>query len=156
MEQKKRKMANKTLRKILIPFMAIFLVVILLLNVAVSMAGTMLETYLGKGTTTLIVPDAAKGMDANYYDVKYTSNTDAKEASYLVARRVVEEGAVLLKNNGALPIDAGSTVVPFGYAYQNSIYGQLTSGGSGKWTLDPITPAEGLAVFAISDENTRP
>lgn len=74
---------------------------------------------------------------------------EAREASYEVAARVQDEGTVLLRNEGVLPLAAGSTVMPFGYAYLNPIYGQLTSGGSAKWSIDPVTPEQGLSAFTI-------
>ena len=74
---------------------------------------------------------------------------EAREASYAVAARVQDEGTVLLRNEGLLPLAAGSTVMPFGYAYLSPIYGQLTSGGSAKWAVDPVTPEQGLSGFTI-------
>lgn len=41
--------------------------------------------------------------------------------------------------------------MPFGYAYLNPIYGQLSSGGSAKWVVDPVTPEQGLGAFAIDN-----
>ncbi len=146
MEKKKLKMANRTLRKILIPFMAIFLVLILILNAAASLAGSTLDTYLGAGAKSIV---GGNGADANYYPTEFSSNDQSTEAAYAVAKRVAEEGSVLLKNNGVLPLQKGSTVVPFGYAYQNPIYGQLTSGGSAKWVINPVTPEQGLSAFTI-------
>lgn len=73
----------------------------------------------------------------------------AREAAYEVAARVQDEGTVLLRNEGVLPLAAGSTVMPFGYAYLSPIYGQLTSGGSAKWAVDPVTPEQGLAAYSI-------
>ena len=67
-----------------------------------------------------------------------------------MAKRVAEEGSVLLKNDGVLPLAKGSTVVPFGYAYLNPIYGQLTSGGSAKWVINPVTPEQGLSAYTIN------
>ena len=75
----------------------------------------------------------------------------AREAAYAVAARVQDEGTVLLRNEGVLPLAAGSTVMPFGYAYLSPIYGQLSSGGSAKWSIDPVTPEQGLAAFMIDN-----
>lgn len=74
---------------------------------------------------------------------------EAREASYAVAARVQDEGTVLLRNEGALPLAPGATVMPFGYAYLSPIYGQLTSGGSAKWAVEPVTPEQGLAGLTI-------
>ena len=73
----------------------------------------------------------------------------AKDAAYKVAARIQDEGTVLLKNSGVLPLAKGSTVMPFGRAYLDPIYGQLTPGGSAKWSVDPVTPEQGLSAFSI-------
>lgn len=75
----------------------------------------------------------------------------AKEAAYKVAAQIQDEGTVLLKNSGVLPLAKGSTVMPFGRAYLSPIYGQLTSGGSAKWSVDPVTPEQGLSEFLIDN-----
>ena len=148
MEKKKLKMANSTLRKLLIPLMVIGLVIVLLLNTVASTMGATLDTYLGAGAKSIA---GGNGADANYYATAFKSNDESTEAAYAVAKRVAEEGSVLLKNNGVLPLAKGSTVVPFGYAYLSPIYGQLTSGGSAKWVIDPVTPEMGLSAFTINN-----
>lgn len=75
----------------------------------------------------------------------------AREAAYEVAARVQDEGTVLLRNEGVLPLAAGSTVMPFGHAYLSPIYGQLSSGGSAKWSINPVTPEQGLSAFTIDN-----
>ena len=151
MEQKKLKMSNKTFRKILIPILSIFLVLLLIVNAAASVLSSTIDTYVGAGEKSISTPKDAQGVDANYYPVSYQSNDESTEAAYEVAKRVAEEGSVLLKNDGLLPLQKGSTVVPFGYAYLSPIYGQLTSGGSAKWVMDPVTPEQGLSAFTIDD-----
>lgn len=77
--------------------------------------------------------------------------SQAKEAAYKVAARIQDEGTVLLKNSGVLPLAKGSVVMPLGRAYLDPIYGQLTSGGSAKWSVDPVTPEQGLSAFSIDN-----
>ncbi|MBR1814897.1 MAG: glycoside hydrolase family 3 C-terminal domain-containing protein [Lachnospiraceae bacterium] len=151
MEKKKLKMSGKTFRRILIPILVICLLLVVVVNAAATLLSSTIDTYVGGGTKSIETPKEAQGMDANYYAVSYKDNEEAKEAAYQVARRVAEEGSVLLKNDGVLPLAKGSTVVPFGYAYVNPIYGQLTSGGSAKWVIDPVTPKLGLSAFTIDE-----
>lgn len=133
MEQKvKLRMSNRAFRAILIPILTIMVVLALVANLACNMLASTLDTYVGKGETYISTPDGAVGLDGNYYQTRYANQDESTEGGYAVARRVAEEGSVLLKNNGILPLAAGSTVMPFGYAYLNPIYGQLTSGGSAK------------------------
>ncbi len=150
MEKKaKLKMSNRTFRFILIPLMALVLVLCLVINVAGNVMAATLDTYIGAGTP--YISGGESGLDGNYYTNLYANSADAAEAAYEVARQVAEEGSTLLKNNGVLPLSEGSTVMPFGYAYLNPIYGQLSSGGSAKWVVDPVTPEQGLGAFAIDN-----
>ena len=151
MENKKLKMSGRTFRRILIPIMSFLLILVLLVNVAAHLMSSTIDTYIGGGQKKIVTPKEARDKDATYYAVDYANNEESTEAAYEVARRVAEEGSVLLKNDGLLPLAKGSSVVPFGYAYLNPIYGQLTSGGSAKWVMDPVTPQQGLSAFAIDD-----
>lgn len=151
METKRLKMSNRKFRAILIPIMSIVLVLAVIANVACNMLASTIDTYVGKGETYISTPSSAKGLDGNYYNTLHTDSSGSTEAAYAVAKRVAEEGSVLLKNNGVLPLAAGSTVMPFGRAYLSPIYGQLTSGGSAKWVIDPVTPEEGLGAYTIDN-----
>ena len=151
MEKKQKlKMSNRKFRAILIPIMSIVLILALVINAAASMLGSTLDTYVGAGSSYIVTPNDVKDWDANYYQTLYANNTESAEGAYAVARRVAEEGSVLLKNSGILPLAAGSSVMPFGYAYLHPIYGQLTSGGSAKWVIDPVTPEQGLSAYTIN------
>lgn len=149
MEKKRLKMSNRKFRAILIPILSIVVVLAIVANVACNLLASTLDTYVGKGETYISTPNSAKGLDGNYYNVLHADSTGSTEAAYAVAKRVAEEGSVLLKNNGVLPLAEGSAVMPFGYAYLHPIYGQLTSGGSAKWVVDPVTPEQGLSAFSI-------
>lgn len=143
----KMKMSNKAFRAILIPIVVILSIVLIVLNVVCANMGSLLDTYISKGSNYV----KNNGEAVSYYDIKYSSADEAKEAAYEVAAEVQKEGSVLLKNNGILPLDKGTTVMPFGYAYLNPSYGQNTTGGSAKWVSDPVTPEDGLADFTIDD-----
>lgn len=151
MEKKKLKMSNRKFRAILILIMSVVTVLAIVINVAASMLGSTLDTHVGKGATSISTPSSAQGMDANYYNKLYANNDESTNAAYAVAKRVAEEGSILFKNNGVLPLAAGSSVMPFGYAYLSPIYGQLTSGGSAKWVVDPVTPEQGLSAYTINN-----
>ncbi len=58
------------------------------------------------------------------------------EESYELANKVQEEGTVLLKNNGILPLKVGNEIVPFGYGFLNPVYGQMTVSGSAKYDAE--------------------
>lgn len=108
--------------------------------------------FFGEGEQTAVAPEGTAGWNSTYYDEPYASSEEAKEASYAVAHEAMREGAVLLANDGTLPLDQGSEVVPYGYAALHPVYGQSSSGGSAKWDDDPVTPVEGLSShFAVNE-----
>ncbi len=143
------KMSNKAFR--VLHGIGIFLLALVIVwaNAVGSLASGLLNSYVSKGSTSVVVPSDKADWDGAYYDVQYASAEEAKEAAYQVAREIQDEGTVLLANDGVLPLAAGSTVRPFGYAYENPIYGQLTTGGSAKMAKDPVTPEQGLSAFTI-------
>lgn len=147
--KKKLKLSNRTFRRILIPIMALLLILCLIINAACNVMSATLDTYVGAGETYITTPKDAAGKDSSYYTKLYSSSAGSTEAAYAVAQQVAEEGSILLKNNGILPLTKGSAVMPFGYAYLSPIYGQLSSGGSAKWAVNPVTPEQGLSAFTI-------
>lgn len=147
--QPKRKMSNTAYRVLHGIGITLLVLVMALANVAGTVASGLLNSYVGTGKSSIVTPADKADWDGTFYDVKYANAEEAKEAAYAVARQIQDEGTVLLSNNGALPLAAGSIVRPFGYAYENPIYGQLTTGGSAKMAKNPVTPEQGLAGFAI-------
>ena len=137
----KKKMSQKTFRTLIIIPLAILLVLGIVLNTAAVLLKSTFDQFLGAGEKTVV---GASDLDGQYYEVKYADAEAAKEAGYAVADRVNAEGSILLKNNGVLPLAAGSEVVPFGYAFRNPTYGQTNASGSAKWPDDPISPYAAL------------
>ena len=145
----KKKMSNKAFRIITIPIIVLLALIMVIVNVACNMLSGTIDTYMGKGSLYVKEKKGTENWDTEYYDVKYDSADEAKEAAYEVAARIQQEGSILLKNNGLLPLTKGSTVMPFGRAYLNPSYGQNTSSGSAKWVIDPVTPKMGLSDYNI-------
>lgn len=145
-KEKKLKMNGKKFRRITIPLMVLVLLLNVVLGAGTSMMESTLNTYLGSGERVKENPAGTEDWDTGYYEEFYQSPAEAAAAAYEVANAVMEEGIVLLKNNGILPLEKGSTVTPFGRGYLDPIYGQLTSGGSAKWVVDPVTPEDALSA----------
>lgn len=143
-------MSNKAFRFTLVPIMTILLVISLVANIAASMLPSTLDTYVGKGKSYIESAKDTEGWNSDYYETLYTNNKESTEGAYAVAKQVAEEGSILLKNNGILPLSKKSAVMPFGRAYLDPIYGQQSAGGSAKWVIDPVTPEDGLSAFEIN------
>jgi beta-glucosidase len=139
-------MENKTVSKrklrlwLLIPI-ALLLVIGIVLNVAAVMLKSTFDQFLGAGEKTVV---GSGDLDGLYYEQKYATADEAKEAGYAVAERVNEEGSILLKNNGVLPLAQNAEVMPFGYAYRFPTYCQSGASGSAKWADEPISPYTAL------------
>lgn len=143
----KLKMSNRKFRLIMIPILVVVVLISSIATVAMNMFSVAMDDYLGSGEVKLEQAEGTENWDTNYYVDNYNNMDESKEASYELALQVQEEGTVLLKNNGILPLEKGSEITPFGYRYLEPIYGQVSSGGSAKWTIDPITPEEGLKEY---------
>lgn len=144
-------MRNRKFRAIWIPVLSLFFAIVIVVNFAATALASTLDTYVGRGERYVDVPANKEDWDARYYEELYSNNDESTEGAYAVAKKVAEEGSILLKNNGILPLETGSEVMPFGNAYLEPIYGQLASGGSAKWVVDPITPEQGLHSFKINN-----
>lgn len=151
MEKKKLKMSSRRFKGILIPVMSIVGLLAIIGSTASGLLSSTLDTYVGRGERHVYQPEGVENWDTEYYKEKYKNGEESKNGAYEVAKKVSEEGSILLKNDGVLPLSKGSKVTPFGRAYLAPIYGQLSSGGSAKWPISPVTPEEGLSAFSIQN-----
>lgn len=149
----KQKISNKKFRRIVIPVISVIFSLCLIATVVMNVLSSTMDTFLGGADIKIEVPEDAKNWDSEYYKTDYKTSEEAKEASYEVSLKVQDEGTVLLKNNGILPLSKGSKVVPFGYRYNEPIFGQLASGGSAKWMVgNQIMPSDGLKnIFTVDN-----
>lgn len=127
---------------------------VLLLALAVTVNAGMLtnadtlDMVFGKGKIQIINRDDDNNIDTQYYTALYATQDDARAAAEVVARQISNEGTVLLKNDGLLPLDTNQPLSPLGLGYFKPLY--CGSGSSMISTLekDVISPSEGLhAVF---------
>lgn len=147
----KKKMSNRKFRAITIPIVAVAFTLCQVATIGMTSFSVAMDDYLGKGEMSIVQAEGREDWDTDYYKNPYKNNEESKAASYEVAQKVQEEGSVLLKNNGVLPLRKDSEVTPFGYRYLEPIFGQVSSSGSAKWTISPTMPEEGLKkVFKIN------
>ena len=71
-----------------------------------------INSFLGTSTTQIVGEDA--GEYVRYYESEFGSIAELKAAGLAKAEEVEAEGAVLLKNNGILPLDPKANVAVIG------------------------------------------
>lgn len=125
MDSTKLKMNNAKFVKIWTTVLVVIVILAIVATFAMNYFSLSMEIFLGRGNMITRENPAYAGADTDFYpDIE--TNLDAYTDS--VALSIAEEGEVLFKNNGVLPLEKGSSVTPFGYRYINPVYG---GGGSG-------------------------
>lgn len=150
---KKLKMNAKTFRIITAPIMVLFLIFALALSIITNYFTPSLNAFLGKGARKATTPSGTSDWDTDYYDITSTSSEDALNNSLKTSENIADEGIVLLKNNGLLPLATEQTVTPFGYDYLNPMMSGSGS-GSADTTADYVYTAEKGINEAFSNVNS--
>ncbi len=151
----KQKMSNKKFTAILSVVMAVLVVVALAASIVMPLLSSTMDTYLGRGERYTVQIEGADKWDTKYYDQKYTdTNSKTGSVSYglQVSKQITDEGEVLLKNNGVLPLDKGAKVTPFGYRFLNPLYGGTGSGNVDASKDYVVTAEKGLVNFDVNSE----
>lgn len=138
----KVKMSNRKFRCITLPIAAFLLIIAIVLIIAANIFAPYMDYRFGRGQSHIV--GGGTDLSAEYYTAKYDTPEEAKEASYAVAEKVTDEGMILLKNDGVLPLEAKAEVAPFGYRFISPTYGQGGDWGSAKPVVDPVMPEQVL------------
>lgn len=153
-KRERKKISNWLYKIIMIPIIVILAAVSVALPVVTNYFTPSLDTFLGKGAKTATRPSGTKDWDANYYDFESTNQQEARDRSVKVAEQIGDEGEVLLKNDGLLPLDSSTTVTPMGYCYLNPVMSGSGSGGTDTSADYVYTPERGLKE-AFTNINTK-
>lgn len=133
-------------------FRAVFCLVVFLLVLTVTGTSVAL-TYETTVNEFLGIQQSqtSEGTGEVLYDCSYDNLDDLLDAKRQIIAETEGEGAVLLKNNGALPLAEGSKVSLFGRTTVDPIYGG-TGSGSVDTTIatDLVTALEG--VYEVNEE----
>jgi beta-glucosidase len=108
MEQKKLKMNAKKFNTIWTVILCLVLAIAIAVTYAMNFFSVTMETQLGRGERVETVPEGAELLDTNFYD---TEVADLDAVTDAAALAIAEEGEVLLKNNGVLPLAAQSPLL---------------------------------------------
>lgn len=125
-------MNKKKLIRAIILYVVIAIVVIALIvgNVLANRFGSIITIFLNQENTKIVEGDGDTNTD--YYTSEYSSAEALHNASLDFCQELEENGAVLLKNNGALPLATSSStktkISMFGTASADML---RTGGGSG-------------------------
>ena len=153
MENAKKKMSSKKFIAITAPIMAVLLIVAIAASIAMPLLSSTMDTYLGRGKRYTVQIEGAENWDTKYYDQKFTdtsSTTGSVSYGLQVAKKITDEGEVLLKNNGLLPLEKGAKVTPFGYRFLNPIYGGTGSGNVDASKDYIVTAERGLVNYDVN------
>lgn len=119
-------------------------------NIMASIYGGVISLALG-GDRAIEVEDEEA---IEYYTSVTASKDEATDQAFALTRRISEEGTILLKNSGTLPLMTESPKVSvFGKNSVNLVYGGSGSGG-GDTTFDKKTIFDSLDEAGISYNGT--
>lgn len=145
MKTNKKKMSNSKFRKIWTAICAVLLILCIIVNVGMNMFSAVLDSYLGRGRLHVEAAEGTGDWNTEYYSKSTDSLEEAKAASDEISEQVTDEGIVLLKNNGVLPLAKSSQVTPFGYAYLNPAYSGI--GAAATTDNEMVTVEQGLGNY---------
>ncbi len=114
-------------------------------SVVLSMFDNTIAAFMGGSFWELENEDP----NANYFEMDFDSDQEMYDYGELICRQVEAEGAALLMNNGALPLEAGSKVSTLSSSSVNLVYGGTGSGNVDASKADDLKTAleeSGLAV----------
>lgn len=141
--ENKLKMNNRKFVTIWTAVVALLVVLAIAATILMNFFSLSMEIFLGRGERVVTTDPALANADTNFYDPVDTENLDANTDR--VALSIAEEGEVLLKNDGVLPLQQGASVTPFGYRYLSPVYG-----GSGSGNVNTSSPRIVTAQMALN------
>lgn len=146
----KAPMSNKKFLAIWIPIVAVVAVLAIGVNIAIGMFRGAIESYMGTGTYTVNEAEGTDDLDTDYYTADYETVDDAKEASAQLVADIADEGMVLVKNNGTLPVATGAVTL-LGRGAADPVYGGSGSGTADTRTAVNIRKGVEDAGFTVND-----
>lgn len=93
------------------------------------------DMYLGTGDIIVDQAEGSEDWESQYYSLDYASAEELQTAADDLVEALEGEGAVLLKNNGALPLKTPANVTLLGRDAADPVYG---GSGSGSVDLDTV------------------
>lgn len=112
----------------------------------------LINTYLGTSSTEILETNPDGSGDTQYFKSSYDSFEDLHAYEEELCAEIEREGAVLVENNGLLPISAESRVTLLGRASVDIVYGGTGAGGVDAETCDTMQSALESRGITINPE----
>ncbi len=129
--------------RILVPVLVLMLTLDGTVTAGALQNAETLDLTFGKGEQRVISLDNTQ-KNVQYYTQKYPTQKQAKAAAEKVSKQISDEGTVLLKNDGLLPLNAETVISPLGLGYFDPLYCGTGSSAISTLEEDVISPLEGL------------
>ena len=145
---KNKKMSNKVFLGIWIPVLAVTTGIIVGANVAAGVYGAALDFTFGKGEVIKTPLEGTENWNKTYYSQSFDSSAKSRKNGENKVEDICNEGIVMLKNDGTLPLSTSSEITLLGRGSVDPIYG-----GSGSGNVDTTTcanPKSGLEKAGFS------
>lgn len=112
-----------------------------IINIIFRIFGGYADLYLGKGEALIEVAKGTENWESQYYSADFITEEQLQSTAGRIVQKIESEGAVLLKNNGVLPLLSSSSdrkrITLLGRCSVDSVYG-----GSGSGSVDISTVAD--------------
>lgn len=143
-------------RSVLISFLAIVVLSALLLTSVGLLNEDTLDAHFGVGKATVFSSEAGN-RSGLYYEPEYAQDIGDNGTlahAEQVCKAITDEGIVLMKNSGVLPLKEKELVTPFGFRFLSPIYGGTGSGQSD--SASAYTPEEEFGnLFTLNETILR-
>lgn len=131
---------------------------LLVVSLGLANVGSMLEArinfMLGTASTKIVTLDSEEAADTTYFASDFQTAEELISYRENLNREIVAEGAVLLKNNGALPLGDHVNVTMFGIGGVSPVYYGSRGGGVVKNPAQIVPLTDAFAQAGISANPT--
>ena len=131
---------------------------LLVVSLGLANVGSMLEArinfMLGTTSTKIVTLDSAEAADTTYFASDFSTPEELIAYRENLNREIVNEGAVLLKNNGALPLGSSVNVTMFGIGGVSPVYRGSSGGGVIKNPAQIVPLTDAFAQAGITTNPT--
>lgn len=146
---------SETIKKILTPISKVLFLIFIFIFGVLAVGGAIannhadtITSFLGQETNNVVYVDAKDAGDTDYYKSQYGSIKEVRGAGIDYSQKIIEEGAVLLRNkNNALPLSPGDKVSLFSVSSAKPVISGYRESGKSD---DVVSFKDGLESAGLS------